>query len=376
MQVGVGISSAGDPVTAGQLAAEQAVQQSGRPALSIVLNTENYNPEAVLSAVKRVTGDSRLIGACVPGIIVNLRLYESGVGVCTIGGDGIEAATHLQRDISEDSCRKGQELGEALLEKGGGAPGTVLIIPDGSAASIPSLMRGLYASMGPGFTYLGGGSGNNLRLHPTCQYTDEGIGSNAVAAALIRGMRFRVSIGHGWFPLEEPMMVTKARGRVVYELDSIPAVERYCALLGKCQKDDFPLWSMKHPLGLPGAGGDFIICDPVRALEDGSILFATEIPENSIGVIMGGETANLVTAAKRVMQKAMETPIAPRLVLAFDCVSRYFLMGSEFHRELEAMAKGMEADVPVIGMLSFGEISNITGPPLFYNKTIVAAAGW
>jgi hypothetical protein len=51
-------------------------------------------------------------------------------------------------------------------------------------------------------------------------------------------------------------------------------------------------------------------------------------------------------------------------------------MGKDFSREMEAVARNVKAEVPVIGMLSFGEISSISGTPLFYNKTIVAAAGW
>jgi len=376
MQVGVGISNADDPGTAGQLASEQAVQQSGRPVIALVLTTDNYDQEIVLSAVKRVTGNSRLIGACVPGIIVNLRLYEKGVGVCTLSGEDVEAVTHLQSNISKCSYKKGRELGEALLEKGGRAPGTVLLIPDGSAANISSLLRGLYSVMGPAFEYIGGGSGNNLQFHATYQYTDEGISSGAVAAAVIRGISFRVQLGHGWKPLGEPLMVTKAKGRKVYEIDGLPALERYSALVGTYEKDDFPRWSMKHPFGLPGAAVDFIIRDPVQAGEDGSILFATEIPENSIAVIMEGDTANLVAAAEEVSQKALNTPVIPKILVIFDCVSRSLLMGKNFSREMEAVARNIEADVPVVGMLSFGEISNVSGTPLFYNKTIVVAAGW
>jgi hypothetical protein len=60
----------------------------------------------------------------------------------------------------------------------------------------------------------------------------------------------------------------------------------------------------------------------------------------------------------------------------FDCVSRYLLLGKDFPREMEAIAGSLKPEIPVLGMLSFGEISSVSGTPLFYNKTIVAAAGW
>lgn len=66
MRVGIGFSSNNNPAAAGQVASEQAVRQSGRPVITLVLTTDNYDQERVLSAVKRVIGDSRLVGACVP----------------------------------------------------------------------------------------------------------------------------------------------------------------------------------------------------------------------------------------------------------------------------------------------------------------------
>lgn len=174
----------------------------------------------------------------------------------------------------------------------------------------------------------------------------------------------------------EPLVVTKAKGRRVYEIDGVPALDRYSALIGLRDEYAFSCYSMKYPLGLPAAGGEFIIRDPVKAEEDKSILFVTEIPENTITTIMQGDTANFVAAAEEVSRRVLETPVAPKILMIFDCVSRYLLMKNDFSREMEAVARNIKVDVPVIGILSFGEISSISGIPLFYNKTIVATAGW
>ncbi|MGB9792748.1 MAG: FIST signal transduction protein [Thermacetogeniaceae bacterium] len=376
MQVGVGLSSADDAETAGQLAAEQAVQHSGRPVFSIVFSTEGYDPEAVLSGVKKAVGDSKILGASMPGIIAGFRLFEKGVGVCAIAGRGIDAITHLMRSLSESPYKNGAELGRALAEKGGKSPGTLLLIPDGSVANISSLLRGLHGALGRGFDYLGGGSGSNLSPRPSYQYTEEGVASGAVAAALIRGVSFRTALGHGWQPGEEPVMVTRSEGRIVHELDGIPAFERYSALVKGVPREGFPRWAMRYPLGLPACGGDFLIRDPLDVLEDGSILFATEVPANTIAVVMSCDAESLAAAAERVAQQALQQNPAPKLVLVCDCVSRYLLLGSSFQRELEALARNTPGGVPVFGALTFGEISSISGPPLFYNKTLVVAAGW
>lgn len=379
MQVGVGFSSTNNPRLDGRAASEIAVQQSGRPVLTLLLTTDNYDQEDVLTAVKEVVGESKLVGACVPGIIANLNLHERGVCVCAISGEGIEVVTHLEKGISHSSYKKGEKAGEALLEKAGESPGTVLVFPDGSAANISGLLRGFYNVMGPAFEYIGGGSGSNLSFEPTYQFTDEDISTDALAIAVIKGINFRMSLGHGWKPVGEPLAVTKAKGRRVYELDGVPALDRYSALIGLRDKNDeeaFSYYSMKYPLGLPAAGGEFIVRDPLKAEGDKSILFVTEVPQNTIATIMHAEVDDLVGAAEEVAQKVLELPVAPKVLMIFDCVSRYLIMQGAFSRELKAIATKIKTPVPIIGALSFGEISSISGIPLFYNKTIVAAAGW
>lgn len=376
LRVGVGFSNEYDAGAAVQRALEQALSRTGRPALTLVLTTEGYDPEEVLTGAVKVVGNSPLVGAWVPGIIFGFEVYARGVGVCTIGGEGIEAVTHLERTISACPFAKGEKAGEALIEKGGDSPGTVLLFPDGSSANISELLRGLYNAIGPDFKYIGGGSGDNLRFNSTYQFTEEGVGSDAVAAAVLRGINFKVELDHGWSPAGEPFTITRAEGRRVYEIDGIPAFERYTALVRSCTRNGFPYYGMQYPLGLPAAGGKFIIRDPLKAEEDGSILFVAEIPENTIATIMEGDAESLVVAAGRVAESALNTPATSKVLILFDCVSRYLLLGKDFSREMEAIAGSLKPEIPVLGMLSFGEISSVSGTPLFYNKTIVAAAGW
>jgi len=230
--------------------------------------------------------------------------------------------------------------------------------------------------MGPGFNYAGGGCGNNLQFSSTYQFTEQGVGRKAVAAALLRGINFKIELDHGWSPVGEPLTITKAEGRRVYEIDGIPAFKRYRDLVRNCTRNGFPCCGMQYPFGLLAAGGNFIIRDPLKAEEDESILFVTEVPENAIATIMEGDADSIVAAARKVAKNALNAPVIPKIFILFDCVSRYLLLGKNFSREMEAVAGQVDSRIPVFGMLSFGEISSVSGVPLFYNKTIVAIAGW
>lgn len=373
IRAGTGFSPRDNPREAGIQAAGEAVAISGPPAVTFLFTTDNYPPEAVLGAVKEVTGDTCLVGACVPGIIMGDRVWEKGVGACTLSGTSLRALSCMEENIGESPYLSGARAGEKLLA-GGATGGTVFLFPDGLAANISDLLRGLYNTMGPGFQYIGGGTGDNLKFLRTYQFTELTVKSGALAAALVGGVGFNFSTGHGWKPIGAPMMITRAQGKRVYEIDGIPAFQRYSQALGGISREQFPYYGMKNPLGLPGLGGSFLVRDPIKVEGDDSLVFVTEVPQNTMVAVMEGELETLLETAGKVGEMAVSRQ-GPGVVLLFDCISRYLLMKGDFSREIEAVRGAIGEGTPMAGMLSFGEVSSFTGIPLFYNKAITVAAG-
>jgi len=305
LRVGIGFSDELKPSAAARCALEQAINCTRRPDLIFILTTENYDPEVVLSSVVNTVGTCSLVGAWTPGIIINFEVHARGIGVCSISGEGVEAVTHLEKGAAGSSFSRGERMGKILLEKAGDRPGTVFLFSDAFCSNISELLRGLYNVMGPGFNYAGGGCGNNLQFSSTYQFTEQRVGRKAVAAALLRGINFKIELDHGWSPVGEPLTITKAEGRRVYEIDGIPAFKRYRDLVWNCTRNGFPCCGMQYPFGLPAAGGNFIIRDPLKAEEDESILFVTEVPENAIATIMEGDADSIVAAARKVAKNAL-----------------------------------------------------------------------
>lgn len=374
MLAGIGYNQKDDSALAGRLAAEQAIEQSGEPAITFLFTTENYAQEEVLQAVKEVTGRSKLVGLCTPGIITRDGILEKGVGVCTISGPDLKVETCLQEITVESSWEIGEEMGRKL-RAGGIDSGTVFIFPDGFAANISDFIKGMYNILGPNFTYIGGGSGDNLKFYRTYQFTEKGLRRNGAACAVVKGITFQIGIGHGWKPGGQPMVITKARGKKVYEIDGCPAFDVYSKCLGGINRESFPYYSMKYPLGIPAAGGNFLIRDPIEVEEDNSIVFVTEVPQNTVAVLMEGSIENLIDAAEKAASTAVSSLNSPGIIFLFDCFSRYLLMGREFEQELKRVIEAAGPDTPVIGMLAFGEVGTFFGVPFFHNKTTIVAAG-
>ena len=231
VDVGVGYSTDPDSRRAGSEAASKAVKVSGDPAVAFLFTTDSYDQRAVWESVKGVIGDSKLVGVCAGGVIVGDSVLRRRVCILTLSGAGLRVVTSLQRGLSEDPRGAGRRVGEELLS-GGLRRGTVFVFPDGFAADISKALRGLYDAMGPDFTYVGGGAGDNLNFFRTYQFNEKGVQSDALAAAVLEGVSMSTAIACGWRPRGKPLIITRAQGKTVFEIDDRPAFEVYSELLG------------------------------------------------------------------------------------------------------------------------------------------------
>ena len=374
IKVGAAYSTLDDSHQAGRNAAEEAVKSSGEPVLTFLFTTDSYNQKIVFEVVKEVVGKSKIVGFCGGGIIASEAVFRHGVGVCTLSGDGLRVVTSLQKELSKDPLDVGRRAGEELLASGIDK-GTVFVLPDGFGTDLSEVIRGLYDSMGPDFRYVGGGAGDNLKFFKTYQFTEVGIESDALAVALLDGFIIQTGIGHGWEPEGEPLVITDAKGKRVFEIDGRPAFDAYSERLGEIPKDKFAEYGMRYPLGFPDISGNYLIRDPLALNSDKSIDFVTEVPRNAVGYIMRCDVADLIETAGFVAKMAVKKVEEPQFALIFDCISRCVLMGKEFEKELKIIRESIGMGVPMLGVLTFGEVGSFDDVPLFHNKTIAIAVG-
>jgi len=372
MKIGVAYSTAGDSREAARKAAETAVVSSGEPVLTFLFTTDSYDQQAVFETAKEVVGKSKLVGLCGAGVITSEGVYQQAVAVGTLSGPELNVVTSLQPVIDEDPSAAGHKTSVQLLTSGINA-GTVIVLPDGFTPDVSEILLGLYNGMGAEFKYIGGGAGDNLRFFKTYQFTEAGVKSNAVASALLSGVAIGTSIGHGWRPRGDLLVITRAKKKKIIEIDARPAFDVYSERLGGISGDQFPEWGMRYPLGTPDIRGNYLIRDPITVNEDKSINLVTEIPDNAVANLMEGSTEVLVEAAREVATAAVNQVAKPRFALIFDCISRYLFMGNDFGKELNAIREVVGTEVPMLGVLTFGEIGSYADFPQFHNKTLALA---
>ncbi len=366
VETATGISQDPDTSSAVNEVVNQIKTQTIDPDMVLIFFTDNYDPEQFFALVK--SHFRKFTGACVPGIISGSSVITSGIGAIAVQGTNLKAKTYLKKGLENNTYQIGEAIGENYRDCNSG---TLFVFPDGFAPNISEMLRGLYNCLGSRFNYIGGGAGDNLRFIKTYQFTENGIASHSVATTLLQGIDFRLATDHGWIPKSAPITITKAEGKVVYEIDGIPAFQRYNEILGGIDKENFAFYGMKHPLGIPYLGDNFIIRDPLEVREDDSILFVTEVPQNTAAMVMEGEIEQLLNKVEEISVQLSK--YEQNIVLVFDCVSRYLLMENEFTRELDIINEKFNSEI--FGILTFGEVSSISEVPLFYNKTLAILAG-
>jgi len=265
-----------EPFKAGKEAAEEALSQmsTGRPDLVLVFSTEGFDQHELLRGIRSVTGKIPLIGCCGAGVITEQGLSTDSIAVMALKSDTLSISRGIGRDISSDAMCAGEESAEGLLDKLKGSKRSyyvVMMLPDGLTGNVSDVVEGAYRVLGAGCRFVGGGAGDNLKFIKTYQFLDGQVYQDAVVSALfVSNEPMGVGVRHGWTPVGKPMIVTKARGNVVMELDGKPAFEAYCEHFGieeGLSIENFSRFAMEHPLGMPDGRGSTslgIPCKPWR----------------------------------------------------------------------------------------------------------------
>ncbi|ACX53130.1 domain of unknown function DUF1745 [Ammonifex degensii KC4] len=348
----------------------QVVPGEVEPSLFLCFFTPDYSPDEVFSQLNFLLYERpswRLAGLSTAGIISPRGIWEQGLGLLRISGEGLVVVTSMAKLGRLAAFQAGQEAGEELLAGGVRPPGTIFVFYDGYAEGITPFLWGLYDVLGPDFTYVGGGGGEHFRGKGSVQLTERGWTTGAAVVAGVRGLRTVALAEHGWRPKADPFFITRAEGRIVTSINGFPAREAYLNLVGEKDKSISEI-GIAHPLGFPRLTGEFLLRDPLRELPGGAIEFVSEVPFNSAAFLMRAE--DLAAVAERVVKKALEFSPKPSFGFIAYCLSQYWLARTSAEEMIS-----LWGEVPYLGFLSFGEVAARGTVPFVQNKTVTVALG-
>jgi hypothetical protein len=350
------------------------------PSYGFVFASPRHQLSAALSAVADVSGCEDLIGFTSAGEIGGDSLVHGGVSVMLVHAPSTAHRLAFAAGMTEERAgaarRLYKEFGNqsAQAKTLGWAQSSSIIAMDGLSSGCERLVKDVMAESGPFQQLVGGAAGVDPSV-PGPGRAQVGVGRDAApdaAAALhvFGRTRWGVGVEHGLEPRKPStpgaarMMVTRASGPVIEELDGRPAVEAYQRTIpGLALGPESPRRCFgRHPLGLYFLDELRVVRIPIGITPGGGLICPAEIPQGTTVSILQAEPDGLVRAAGRAATTALKNLEGgrPAGVLLFDCVCRADALGAGFERELKSI-RAIFPDTPLAGFLSYGEIARFRG---------------
>ncbi len=343
--------------------------------LIMACDDNGFTPESVNEILQPIS--QPLFGGIFPAIIHDGEMLRKG---SIVAGFTREPDVRIVPDLSEKTVDFDEVVSEIFPQPVNAK--TMFVFVDGYSAGISSLIAAFFNVLGMGLNYIGGGAGSinpdALEMQNTpCLFTNAGLIKDSAIMALTDSQS-GVGVRHGWKKISGPYKITGTDGNAVKSIDWEPAFEVYANIVkehsGKIiTRENFFDVAKHYPFGMSKLSkSESIVRDPFTVDDENSLILATEIPRESFIDVLTGNPESIVEAAHESYNRANDIykgDSVDKTILLIDCVSRALFLGDNFIDEIMAVS---EANTPMIGALSLGEIANNGREYLeFFNKTCV-----
>ena len=376
---GFGHSADEDAQTAGRDAVRGALDGRTPAAgdLIIIFPSAAYDLEALHAAALAEAGPAALVGATTVGAFTDDAQLPFGCVAAFIAArDGLSfGVSHVERDDADISgCtrraaetardRAGEELEHSVL----------MLLCDGLTPDQRAMARGAYEVTSAVVPLVGGAAGDDLHWQATYTFGEGRVLSNGLVAVWINSpTAMAVSVDHGWRPFGKPMLVTRAEGAVIHELDGLPALDAYVSERGAALKQDarsFGEKCMRAPDRPPQRARRLRPAPGPRDRAGRRDRLLHQRPRadghpgdgQRRGVAARGRAPRGPAAAEQLEQPA-------RLALVFSCCTRAPLLGARLSEEVELIAETL-GGVPAGGFYTCGEFARVTGSTGIHNSSV------
>jgi hypothetical protein len=357
------------------------------PSFGLLFASPKHDLSAALAAAEQAAPGAAFFGCSTAGEITERGLTRGHLAALVVSTDEMVAQVASASGVKADPaaaartlCEGFAQMSKTAASRGFGMSSSVLLVDGLNGVGEEVVTRVLGASRA--FQQVVGGAAGDDGEFAATYVGARGRAATDSAAVLHTFSKkpWGVGVDHGLRPAGDRMRVTRASGNVVRQIDGRPAFDVY--------KDYAATRGIKLT---PESAGQFLIANelgifvfdelrraraPLSVGGDGSLTCAAEIPEGATVSILDGEPTSMVEAARRAAQEAQKNLAGARAagVLLFDCVCRGMILNGHFGREIEAV-RSVFPDVPVAGLLTYGEIARFKGRlDGWHNTTAVVAA--
>lgn len=311
-----------------------------------------------------------VFGGIFPQIIANAETLEKGSLVLALPLN--VSSYHVERlsDADEDYYDQIEEWSDNIKPNS-----SLITLVDGLSSRISAVLEDLYDILGSDYQYIGGGAGSLSFQQKPCLFSNQGLRKDCAQITLL-DVPIDLGIKHGWQSFAGSFFITGANHTAIQTLDYRPAFEVYQEVVEKdsgesFQDTDFFDLAKAYPFGLDRLKGDVVVRDPLYRNEN-ELVCVGEVPSNHMVYILKGDADQLLEASKQSAEAAVCTDTNYHFAILFDCISRVLFLEDRFQEEIDNIKTKLPEELPLIGVLSLGEIADAGNACLeFFNKTIV-----
>lgn len=312
--------------------------------------------------LKAIFPNAEIIGCSTAGEISNDGVYDNRLIVTgiTLKHPNLKSAWSEVNGI-DNSRHSGKSLTNQFSKEGLNG---IFVLSQGVSVNGSELIAGIKENVNDSIIITGGLAGDAGAFKKTYVICNEKVGSNITAGIAFYGNSLKINSGSmgGWQPFGPVRRVTKSKANVLYTLDGEPALSLYKKYLGEHAKD-LPASGLFFPFAILKENGDQTgLIRTILAINenDGSLISAGDIPENSIVRLMTGKTVNLVQGAADAAQGALngmnKFNEEKSFAILVSCVGRKLVMADDTDDEIEAV-QALMPNSTITGFYSYGEIS-------------------
>lgn len=332
-----------------------------------------------------------LFGGIFPAVVFNTQVLSRGTLVIGLRD---KFDTRIIENISDDPSKFAALISQNLSEFA--AANSMLVIVDGLAKNIESLVEELFVHLGSSVNAMGGGAGSLDFIQKPIIFSNRGLLKDAAVIAATSTVS-SVGVKHGWEILDGPYLVTESEANCLSAINFQSAFEVYKESVEKhsdlrFDQEDFFTIAKTYPLGIVSVDGELLVRDPLKVV-DNALICVGEVPQNSTFYLLKGLNNNLIRASGEAALESKENrkesnrnrkaskqnntsdlKTETHSALIFDCISRQLFLEGDYRLALESVFNNLDPNTLLLGALTLGEIANSShGPIELLNKTTVVA---
>ena len=296
----------------------------------------------VAKSIKEKLPQAEIIGTTTSGEICNGEMYDD----TTVLSFSVFAHTSIKSKLYQlnDNFLVENIQKELLFDN----TKAMIIFGDGLKSDAESIIKEI-SKIAPKIIIAGGRAadkaGKETYVFTENEYSDDGcVIASLSSDALVVNSDYILQ----WTPIGKEMVVTKADGPVLYELDGIPVLEVYKKYLGDDIANNLPFSCMAFPL-LSNKEGVVVARDPIALSKENAFIYAGKL---EVGESVRFSFANIedLTDNQHEYFEAIKSKAA-EAVYIYSCVARKALLGDKLIDEINIL----ESLAPTAGFFTFGE---------------------